>query len=143
MECNYDTLKQKWTVIHITGMARLICLQANIQHINSTAGHNKFFTVSLSHIKPKIPHGDYGDFTHNKSLNQVVYDNILLQGPQKIFGGPHAARGPQFGHVWYIIWQYKPIDRLIFLVNFIEGIVNSSLLNLLSVKLLVASRNEE
>jgi len=22
-------------------------------------------------------------------------------GPQKFFGGPHVARGPQFGHPWY------------------------------------------
>jgi hypothetical protein len=33
--------------------------------------------------------------------------NILLQGPQKIFGGLHAARRPQFGHVCCI--RYKNI----------------------------------
>jgi len=26
----------------------------------------------------------------------------LTQGPQKIFGGSHMARGPHFGHPWYI-----------------------------------------
>ncbi len=27
-------------------------------------------------------------------------NNKNTQGPQKKFGGPHAARGPHFGHVW-------------------------------------------
>ena len=27
----------------------------------------------------------------------------LTQGPQKIFGGPHAARGPHFGHPCYMV----------------------------------------
>jgi len=31
---------------------------------------------------------------------QCIY-NPTHWGPQKIFGGPHAARGPQFGHPWY------------------------------------------
>jgi hypothetical protein len=31
----------------------------------------------------------------------------LLQGLQKIFGGPLAARGPQFGHVCSIIYHHK------------------------------------
>jgi len=26
----------------------------------------------------------------------------LSQGPQKIFGGLHVARGPHFGHPWHI-----------------------------------------
>ncbi len=25
----------------------------------------------------------------------------LTQGPQKIFGGPHVARGPHFGYPWF------------------------------------------
>ncbi len=25
----------------------------------------------------------------------------LIQGPQKMFGGPHVAHGPHFGHVCY------------------------------------------
>jgi len=29
----------------------------------------------------------------------------LTQGPQKIFGGPHAARGPHFGHPCYIAFS--------------------------------------
>ncbi len=31
-----------------------------------------------------------------------MYNQSLLQRPQNIFVGPHAARGHQFGHVWYI-----------------------------------------
>ncbi len=43
-------------------------------------------------------------FKANRGLLRVFYYRIVsknsLQGPQKMFGGLHAARGPQFGYVW-------------------------------------------
>jgi hypothetical protein len=40
---------------------------------------------------------------------------ILLPGPQKFFGGPYAARGPQFGHVWHRgftdFWQKSALHK--------------------------------
>ncbi len=34
----------------------------------------------------------------------TVHHLNLLQGQQEIVGGPHAGRGPQFGHVWSRPW---------------------------------------
>jgi len=35
---------------------------------------------------------------------QCIY-NPTHWGPQKIFRGPHAARGPEFGHLCYIAYN--------------------------------------
>jgi hypothetical protein len=63
-----------------TGMIWIFCSWANFQQKNNTAGRNKFFFVCLVCL---------------------LSCSNLLEGPQKIFGGSHAARGPQFGHVCY------------------------------------------
>ncbi len=31
----------------------------------------------------------------------------MLQGPQKISGGPHAVRRPHFGHVWNRVFYFE------------------------------------
>ncbi len=61
----------------------------------------KILMVCLSHVKPKIPQFTVILFKINK-LGRLFIIKILLQGLQKIFGGQHVARGPQFGHVCYI-----------------------------------------
>jgi hypothetical protein len=62
-----------------------------IQKIKSNSGLKKKFHSFLSQKRYVFKVFSY----------KMVYKSSF-QGPQKMFGGPHAARGPQFGHVWYI-----------------------------------------
>jgi hypothetical protein len=62
---------------------------------NTTAGRKNKNLAVFPHFKLKktsIKVDLLQNYVHR-------HQQILLQGPQKIFGGPHAARGPQFGHV--------------------------------------------
>jgi hypothetical protein len=44
---------------------------------------------------------DQNSWNNSKTIEKFFnYQNS--QGPQKKFGGPHAARGPHFGRVWSI-----------------------------------------
>ncbi len=36
------------------------------------------------------------------SINKVEHLKFCYMRPQKIFGRPHAARGVQLDHVWYM-----------------------------------------
>ncbi len=59
---------------------------------------------------------------------------IKHTGPQKIFGGPHAARGPQFGHPWSSILISKYSNALEFFYEhiFFHGIAPGSAYYLLA-----------
>ena len=61
----------------------------------------KFKTCKVLRAAKNSPNNFWLCFPYKMMpINMVVHHNSLLQELQKIFGGPHAARGPQFGHVW-------------------------------------------
>jgi hypothetical protein len=47
-------------------------------------------------------------WNNSKTIEKLTRKNT--QGPQKKFGGPHAARGPHFGHVCSIILFKKMFE---------------------------------
>ena len=61
---------------------------------------SKFICLVFLIFKPKTGHFKVY-LEKMTSIKLVVHHYCSLLGPQKIFGGPHAARGPQFGHAWY------------------------------------------
>jgi hypothetical protein len=82
------------------GLARLFCLRA------------KFFSKLVWRAAKKLIFSFLSQNYANlrcflKMYVQQIWQCINLQsntlGPQKTFGGPHAARGSQFGHLWNII----------------------------------------
>ncbi len=57
--------------------------------------------------------------------NRYCIYNQTHWGPQKIFGGPHAARGPQFGHPWSTVYGSDFINvqtpSILFVSNHVQG----------------------
>ena len=74
-------------------------LASQINKIKSIAGRKNFFWLVFLLFTPKTGHFNVF-FLQNDAHSMHMHHYSLLQGPQKIFGGPHAARGPHFGHPW-------------------------------------------
>jgi hypothetical protein len=80
------------------GVARLFCLRAKfLSKVVWRAAKNWFFSfLSQNYVNLRC---------FLKMNVQQTWQCIYNQthwGPQKTFGGPHAARGPQFGHLCYM-----------------------------------------
>jgi hypothetical protein len=73
-------------------------LGSQIQTIKSTAGRREKFQKNINILSPQ----QVKLMCFPIKIMPKIYVFCFLKGPQKMFGGPHAARRPQIDHAWYI-----------------------------------------
>lgn len=101
-------------------MARLFCLGAKFHKDIVFRAAKKI--VACFFLKHDITDVNLGYCSYINVSNLAKWCvKYLTQGPQKIFGGPHAARRPHFGH---------PCKSILKLDNSTKRFSNLGMLNL-------------